>query len=258
MFWRVAAAGSIVRYEPRALVWHRHRRTMAGLTRQLMGYSGAVHSYFHRAEAATVPHRPEVRGATRNHGRWLFREAYEALWRRDQFPFEFRLSEAIGYRSGPALYAKAVAKALEDERTHGVIAPGCEVKNLTVDDYKPPSRLRDRLESGLSVVRSSMNRREEDSSPPEWKTTSLYWDLDQEPPDLDDLTQVDAVYATVARGSDVICSLWVMNRRSSVSMRRLAQLFISDKGVELLSSAPKPGTRAVQFHPGYRLSLIHI
>lgn len=45
MFYRVLRNGYKVCYEPRALSWHKHRRSMPELHRQLAGYSVAVYAF---------------------------------------------------------------------------------------------------------------------------------------------------------------------------------------------------------------------
>jgi hypothetical protein len=45
MFYRVLRQGYKICYEPRALCWHRHRRGMDELQRQLAGYSTAVYAF---------------------------------------------------------------------------------------------------------------------------------------------------------------------------------------------------------------------
>jgi O-antigen biosynthesis protein len=49
-------AGYDIAYEPAALMWHHHRRDMAGLNRQLNGYSAGLTAYY----AALLRHRPYV------------------------------------------------------------------------------------------------------------------------------------------------------------------------------------------------------
>ena len=46
MFYRTLRAGHVVVYEPRALVWHHHRREEAELRRQLRGFGRGVYAFW--------------------------------------------------------------------------------------------------------------------------------------------------------------------------------------------------------------------
>jgi len=55
-FQQVLTAGHTVAYQPDAIVWHRHRRTMAALAHQIHGFGVGFGAYL----AASVAHRPQL------------------------------------------------------------------------------------------------------------------------------------------------------------------------------------------------------
>jgi GT2 family glycosyltransferase len=55
-FFRTIAAGSGLVYQPSAIVWHHHRRTVAALERQAYGYGVGLGAYL----AAAVSHEPQM------------------------------------------------------------------------------------------------------------------------------------------------------------------------------------------------------
>lgn len=73
MLHRVLASGHKVRYEPRAMVWHQHRRSLAGLYRQIYNNGRSFGCYLLKiASTGTVPRTAVVRFAARSWiGGWL-------------------------------------------------------------------------------------------------------------------------------------------------------------------------------------------
>jgi GT2 family glycosyltransferase len=59
MFFRLLKAGHTLLYEPRAIVWHRHRRDVAALHKQITHY-GSVYSYLVRTAIAYPDERRSV------------------------------------------------------------------------------------------------------------------------------------------------------------------------------------------------------
>ncbi|MGQ0765852.1 MAG: glycosyltransferase [Gemmatimonadota bacterium] len=109
-FYRTLAAGGHIVYEPGAVVWHRHRRTLAALARQLRSYSSGHVAYHlttflrHRDLRGLLPlvrdlpryHWLVVKWRIRNHRRW---------------PWRLQLAEFIGNLSGPCLLARSLLRA---------------------------------------------------------------------------------------------------------------------------------------------------
>lgn len=106
MFARLIDAGMRLVYEPRAVVHHRHRRTLAELRRQLFGYGVGVYAFW--------THR-----LTRHHDHDAFRFALDTLRfhaRRlpgalrgepGELPARLVLAELAGSLWGPVAYATA-------------------------------------------------------------------------------------------------------------------------------------------------------
>ncbi|WP_405362448.1 glycosyltransferase [Kitasatospora sp. NBC_00085] len=83
-FQQVLAAGYTVAYQPDAIVWHRHRRTMEALARQVRGFGVGFGAYL----AAAVSHRPSLLAE-------LVRRLPYGVWR-------WHVSHRVGARTGPA------------------------------------------------------------------------------------------------------------------------------------------------------------
>ncbi|MEP7325705.1 MAG: glycosyltransferase [Gemmatimonadota bacterium] len=117
IFHRVLAAGFVLRYEPRALVWHRHRREMSEL-RQLFyndGRSFAV--YLGKLWRTRTVSRLALAGYTVwRWGRWLVGRIVLGLLGRHRLPLPLLLAGLWGALSGPGAYR---ATYRNDERIRG-------------------------------------------------------------------------------------------------------------------------------------------
>jgi GT2 family glycosyltransferase len=107
MFGRILAAGYRIVYEPRAVSWHRHRRTWADLRGTLNGYGTGVYAVWTRR--LLYERQP---GVLRHAFRWLFRSQLPRLWRSlrhesDSVPLDLVLAELRGCVAGPRAYCKA-------------------------------------------------------------------------------------------------------------------------------------------------------
>jgi len=105
MFHRVLAAGLTLQYEPRALVWHQHRREIREL-RQLFyndGRSFAV--YLHKIwRTRTVPRLTLLRYAMGSWGSWLTGRVLKGLLGRHELPLPLLWAELRGAVSGFRAY----------------------------------------------------------------------------------------------------------------------------------------------------------
>ncbi len=107
MFGRILAAGYRIAYEPRAVSWHRHRRTWTELRSALHGYGVGVYAVWTRRLA----YEREL-GVLRHAFRWLYYAQVPRLWhalRGDpgSAPLDLVVAELRGCLAGPAAYWKA-------------------------------------------------------------------------------------------------------------------------------------------------------
>ena len=107
MFGRILAAGYRIVYDPRALSWHRHRRTWDELSAALHGYGVGVYAVWTRR----LLYEREL-GVLRHAFRWFYRGQVPRLWqalRREpqSVPLDLVLAELRGCVSGPGAYFKA-------------------------------------------------------------------------------------------------------------------------------------------------------
>lgn len=77
MFFRVLKAGQVLVYEPRALVRHRHRRTMEALRSQIADHGVSFSSYIVRSALAYPDERLSF---ARLAGWWWAKTAFRVLW----------------------------------------------------------------------------------------------------------------------------------------------------------------------------------
>jgi cellulose synthase/poly-beta-1,6-N-acetylglucosamine synthase-like glycosyltransferase len=118
MFGRILAAGYRIVYEPRAVSWHRHRRTWPELREAIHGYGVGVYAMWTRR--LVVDHEL---GVLRHAYRWMRRVQLPLLWRSlsgapDSPPLELLRAELRGCLAGPAAYfsARRRVRARRDPR----------------------------------------------------------------------------------------------------------------------------------------------
>jgi GT2 family glycosyltransferase len=111
MFFRVLKAGHALVYEPRALVRHRHRRTMEELRRQITDQGIGFSAYVDRSSRA----HPEERQAFARVRRWWFAKTFYRLLRPRAAPAgalrALSLAELRGLVLGLRRYPRAAAAA---------------------------------------------------------------------------------------------------------------------------------------------------
>jgi GT2 family glycosyltransferase len=105
MFHRVIAAGMPLWYEPRALVWHQHRREIADLRRQLYNDGRSFAVYLLKLwRDRTVPRRSVARYAVWVWGRWLAGRVVLGALGRHRLPFSVLWANFRGAVDGPRAY----------------------------------------------------------------------------------------------------------------------------------------------------------
>jgi len=110
VFHRVLAAGMTLRYEPAALVLHRHRPDMASLRRQLFdtGFSYAVYLMLLWGKG-TVPRRGLLRYAT-TWAAWLGWRQLKGLLGRHRLPVSLLWAQLSGALRAPFAYRGIIAE----------------------------------------------------------------------------------------------------------------------------------------------------
>lgn len=103
LFYKILKAGHRFIYEPSAYVWHRHRRTMPELRRQMYGYSKGHVAYHLTTLLRDRDPRALVRLAQlpRWHARQLLRWAWARFQGRQYYPLSLMLIEIWGHLAGP-------------------------------------------------------------------------------------------------------------------------------------------------------------
>jgi GT2 family glycosyltransferase len=107
LFHRVLAAGLAIRYEPRALVWHRHRRSMAELKRQLAADGRSFGVYLLKIlRRRTVARRSLVRYALWEWARWMVGRFVLGLIGRHRLPVPLLGAGLLGMVVSPWAYLR--------------------------------------------------------------------------------------------------------------------------------------------------------
>jgi hypothetical protein len=106
MFYRILRRGYKICYEPKALAWHRHRRSLDELRNQLGGYSIAVYAFLTKClleyrdlSAIRIGYSWFRNHHVKNVGRHLHG--------RGTMPWSLTFAELIGVPQGPIAYLKA-------------------------------------------------------------------------------------------------------------------------------------------------------
>jgi GT2 family glycosyltransferase len=107
MFGRILAAGYRIVYEPRAVSWHRHRRTWDELRAAIYGYGVGVYAMWTRRLLVD-----RELGVLRHASRWLRLVQLPRLWRSlcrrpESVPVDLLVAELRGCAAGPLAYAAA-------------------------------------------------------------------------------------------------------------------------------------------------------
>ncbi len=111
MFGRLLTAGYTLAYEPRARVWHRHRRTMPELRRQLFGYGVGVFAYW-TLRVIEYDDREALRSAAATLRTHLTRRLPRALaGHAGDVPWRLVLAEVAGSLYGPIAYLRERRRA---------------------------------------------------------------------------------------------------------------------------------------------------
>jgi glycosyltransferase involved in cell wall biosynthesis len=111
MFHRVLVAGRTIRYEPRAIVWHRHRADLEALHRQLFdnGRAYGVH-LLRRLREAHVSRFATLRVAA-GWAWWQIGRILSRFRHRERMPLHLILAEVAGALTSPIAYTKTYRAA---------------------------------------------------------------------------------------------------------------------------------------------------
>jgi GT2 family glycosyltransferase len=120
LFYRLLAADLRLVYEPAAFVWHRHRRDMPALRRQMFGYAKGHVAY----NLTTWLHDGDRRGLARLalrlprwHARQLLRWAYAQTQGTVPYPLSLVLLEIAGHVAGPLALWRSRRRVRREGRT---------------------------------------------------------------------------------------------------------------------------------------------
>jgi GT2 family glycosyltransferase len=122
-FYRLLSLGYRLVYEPRAIVWHRHRRTLAELRAMLRGYSVGTFVFLLRCLLLHGDAQAIYAGWS-----WLREHHLRQLWRGlrhhpDALPLDLTLAELRGVLQAPRAYRACRRRERAAPRSMPAVAP---------------------------------------------------------------------------------------------------------------------------------------
>jgi glycosyltransferase involved in cell wall biosynthesis len=118
MFHRIVAGGSSIRYQPEAMIWHRHRRSYDGLRRQIYANGRGYGVYLIKTWRASQS-RGVMRYAARWMSGWVLRRVIQSLLGREKFPRDLIWAEFRGALDAPRAYFATVKNDRRVRRIYG-------------------------------------------------------------------------------------------------------------------------------------------
>jgi glycosyltransferase involved in cell wall biosynthesis len=106
MLHRILLAGGTICYEPRALMWHQHRRSIAGLRQQLYNNGQSYGVYLIKRWKEKRLDRRQVLHYTGFWGYWLVGRLLSGLFKRQQLPLSLLWAEFWGALNAPRAYVQ--------------------------------------------------------------------------------------------------------------------------------------------------------
>jgi GT2 family glycosyltransferase len=120
MFHRLLEGGYTIRYEPRALVWHRHRESMAGLRRQLFDNGRAFGVHLLRRLREGRVSRWSTTLMFLRWMRWHAGRVVARFRRLEPLPLPMIAAEIAGAFTSPVAYVRTYRAAIGIPRLSGV------------------------------------------------------------------------------------------------------------------------------------------
>jgi GT2 family glycosyltransferase len=112
IFYRLVRAGLPIVYEPRMLVFHQHRRDLAGLARQYRSWGQGFMAFLVKSYGADLPNRARLRGMARWWLKDQARQMIRSLRGRHVLPPGMVLAELFGGLAGLAgTYPRSVRRS---------------------------------------------------------------------------------------------------------------------------------------------------
>ena len=123
--------GHTLVYEPAAMVWHRHRKTLDELRIQLTNHGIGLYAYFVRS-VINYPYRrwSFIRFGLWWFWRWNIRRLLKSMVAKPPIPRALILAELRGSLAGLSRYARAKRRADEIEAEYADACPAAVPRNV--------------------------------------------------------------------------------------------------------------------------------
>lgn len=136
MFFRIIKCGYPMLYEPRMLVWHRHRADQAGLLKQIRSWGVGFQSHLEHVQSLFPEEGVSIAQMRRYWRKYLAKKMLREYVLPDSAQRELRTAEFIGAFQGAGAYRKAVESTEAIASKYGPLPCGTSpskpvAKNLT-------------------------------------------------------------------------------------------------------------------------------
>jgi GT2 family glycosyltransferase len=132
LFYKVLKAGHTVAYEPSAYVWHKHRRALSGLRRQIYDYSRGHVAYHLTTLTCDGDLRALVRLAVELPHAYVWRLS-QCLLGRSVYPLPLILLEIAGILAGPWAFWQSRRMVKRYGRSRPYIPPAQRAATLRIE-----------------------------------------------------------------------------------------------------------------------------
>jgi hypothetical protein len=127
LFYKIIVNGQKIVYEPNAFVWHKHRRTLKALRKQIYNYSKG-HVAYH---LTTLFRDKDFRALTRIFGQlpyYHFKRIFNRLTGRGDYTLLLVFLEMLGNFVGPIAYLRSNSRVRKIKRKNSkVLIPDAQV-----------------------------------------------------------------------------------------------------------------------------------
>ena len=165
VFFRVIKRGYPIAYEPKVLVWHRHRKDAASLSKQLGSWGVGFFAHLEHARRLYPDESRNIRRLELYRRRCLFQWALGQYLRPARVPRDLRITEIVGSFKARARYGAARRRALEIEQEYG---PQC--LELPTIPAEAPSDVVNRQRMAIRYVDLAVGLTSIDDVTNYWKT----------------------------------------------------------------------------------------
>lgn len=207
MFFRIIKCGYLLLYEPRMLVWHRHRPDQAGLLKQIRSWGVGFQSHLEHIQELFPEEQRSIATMRRYWRKYLTKRMLREYLLPDSPQRQLRTAEFVGAFQGAGAYRRACASTRDIAAKYGA---------LEGDEQAPRPLAWQPARPGAIAVRSV-------------EIASLL--------PVRDIAEYDQAKVFFRRGSTVFVDVAFANRGASLSVERLVEGLVAKLGYRGVAAA---------------------